>query len=117
MIDDKIVNLLSGVFNGNVFPDIAPQNIPQNDLTPYCVYTIIQQTPINTGCTPDNIRQTSVQIDIYTQTNKIQVVTERNLYFNEVYNILKNNGFSFREVRYSFDNDIRLYRSSSDWYY
>lgn len=116
-IDEKIVNLLSPIFDNRVYPDIAPQAEIQNDLQPFCVYTIFQQSPLVTSGCGKFLQKTSVQIDIYVSTNKVQVIEERNIFCNEVFNILQENGFIFKENRHSFDPDFRLYRSSSDWAY
>lgn len=113
-MQDKIVNLLSNVFETRVYPDIIPQAEIENDLSPCCVYTIISQDSNISGC-PDFIVKYTVQIDIYTPENLINKAKNRETYFNEVKNILLQNGFVFKQARRSFDADLRLFRSSSDW--
>ena len=113
-MQDKIVNLLSPVFETRVYPDIIPQDEIQNAKTPCCVYTIISQDSNISGC-PDFIVKYTVQIDIYTPENAINKAKNREFYFNQVKNILLQNGFIFKQARNSFDADLRLFRSSSDW--
>lgn len=113
-IQDKIVNLLAPVFENRVYPDIIPQDEIQNDKTPCCVYTIISQDSNLSGCN-DFIVKYTVQIDIYTPENTINKAKNREEYFNQVKNILLQNGFIFKQARNSFDADLRQYRSSSDW--
>lgn len=116
-IEEKIVNLLSPIFDNRVYPDIMPQAEIENDLSPCCVYTVISEQPYITGGCGDTINQSTVQIDIYTKTDKIQIVRERIALFENVANVLKQNGFIFKQARKGFDADTRLYRSSSDWSY
>jgi hypothetical protein len=113
-MQDKIVNLLSPVFENRVYPDIIPQAEIENNLSPCCVYTVISQDSNLSGC-PDFIVKYTVQIDIYTPENTINKAKNREEYFNQVKNILLQNGFIFKQSRNSFDADLRLYRSSSDW--
>lgn len=113
-MQDKIVNLLSPVFETRVYPDIIPQDEIQNDKSPCCVYTIISQDSNISGCL-DFIVKYTVQIDIYTPENLINKAKNREEYFNQVKDILLQNGFIFKQARNSFDADLRLYRSSSDW--
>lgn len=117
VIEEKIVNLLSPIFENRVYPDVIPQNERQNDLIPCCVYTVISKQPFITSGCGNTIKQSTVQIDIYTKTDKIQIVRERIALFENVAEILKQNGFIFKQARQSFDSEARLYRSSSDWSY
>ena len=114
-IEEKIVNLLSPIFDNRVYPDIMPQSEPQNAIVPCCVYTVISEQPYITGGCGNSINQSTVQIDIYTKTDKIQIVRERIALFENVASVLKENGFIFKQARQNFDADTRLYRSSSDW--
>ena len=113
-MQDKIVNLLSPVFETRVYPDIIPQDEIQNDKTPCCVYTINSQDS-NISGGPAFIVRYPVQIEIYTPENAINKAKNREFYFNQVKDILLQNGFIFKQARNSFDADLRLYRSSSDW--
>ena len=113
-IQDKIISLLSPVFETRVYPDIIPQAEIENDLSPCCVYTIISQDNSLSGCL-DFIVKYTVQIDIYTSENLINKAKNREEHFNQVKDILLQNGFTFKQARNSFDADLRLYRSSSDW--
>lgn len=116
-IERKIVNLLSPVFENRIYPDIAPQAEIQNDLQPFIVYTIIEQSPMATSGCGDFVQKSSVQIDIYVSSNKINIIQERIDFYTQVFDILKQNGFVFKQSRQGFDPDFRLYRSSSDWEY
>lgn len=116
-IEEKIVNLLSPIFDNRVYPDIMPQSEPQNAIVPCCVYTVISETPYITGGCGNVINQSTVQIDIYTKTDKIQIVRERISLFENVASLLKENGFIFKQARQGFDAETRLYRRSSDWSY
>ena len=113
-MQDKIVNILSPIFDNRVYPDIIPQEEIENDLSPCCVYTLISQDTALSGC-PDFIVKYTVQIDIYTPENAINKAKNRDFYFSQVKDILLQNGFIFKQARNSFDADLRLFRSSSDW--
>lgn len=117
MVEDKIVQSLSPIFSGRVYPDVMPQSIPQNDITPCCVYTIISQTPLFTSSCNDYTTQTIVQIDIYTASDKVNIIRERISLFKATCQVLTDAGFSFKQSRNSFDNDFRLYRVSIDFIY
>ena len=117
MVEDKIVQALSPIFSGRVYPDVMPQSIPQNDITPCCVYTVISQTPLFTSGCSDYTTQSMVQIDIYTESNKVNIIRERIALFDATCQALTSNGFSFKQARNSFDRDFRLYRVSIDFTY
>lgn len=117
MVEDKIVKALSPIFGGRVYPDIIPQSIPQNDITPCCVYMVISQTPLFTSGCNDYAVQYMVQIDIYTASDKVNVVRERISLFDATCQGLTSNGFSFKQARTGFDVDFRLYRVSIDFTY
>ena len=117
MVEDKIYKALSPIFSGRVYPDVIPQSIPQNDITPCCVYTVISQTPLFTSGCNDYTPQTIVQIDIYTASDKVNIIRERISLFKATCQVLTDAGFSFRQSRNSFDSDFRLYRVSIDFIY
>ena len=117
MVEDKIIKALSPIFGGRVYPDIIPQSIPQNDITPCCVYTVISQTPLFTSGCNDYTVQSIVQIDIYTASDKVNIIRERIALFDATCQGLTSNGFSFKQARNGFDADFRLYRVSIDFTY
>lgn len=116
-IERKIVEILSPIFNNRVYPDIAPQTAIQNDLQPFCVYTLVTLSPTAANGCGGYVTQSTVQIDIYVSTKKMQIVQERIDFYKQVSDLLKENGFKFQQGRQGFDKELRLYRSSSDWIY
>ena len=116
-IEQKIFNLLSPIFEKRVYANIAPQAEIQNNLQPFAVYTIVTETPLSVNGCGDFVTSGTVQIDLYVSSNNFNVIKKRIEFYNLVFDEMKKGGFRFNSNRTSFDNDLRLYRSSSDWNY
>jgi len=115
MIEYKIIAALTPIFGNNIFPNVAPQHIPQNDAAPFAVYTVVFQQPTAVNACGDMLNNVAVQVDIYTVEQAVNVALNRAELSARAVERMTAAGFVFKQSRQGFDGTIRLFRNSIDF--